>query len=110
MGLDHPAFTLSGLCAIGGLIGYFRKGSVPSLIAGLAISGLYGGAGYLLKQNANYGLELALATSSVLLFAGLSRSFQTSFQKPIPLLLLALGSVSTGYYAKKYNEFYPIFQ
>ena len=26
MGLDHPAFTLSGLCAIGGIMGYARKG------------------------------------------------------------------------------------
>ena len=35
MGLDHPAFTLSGLCAIGGIMGYARKGSFPSLVAGI---------------------------------------------------------------------------
>jgi len=109
MGLDHPAFTLSGLCAIGGLMGYFRKGSVPSLVAGLGVSTLYGISGYLLNQNANYGLELALGTSSVLLAAGLSRATSTGFKKPIPLALVLLGGLSTGYYLKKYDEFYPIF-
>ncbi|KAI5954349.1 hypothetical protein KGF54_002124 [Candida jiufengensis] len=105
--MEHPAFTLSGLCAVGGLMGYFRKGSLPSLVAGLAVSTLYGYSGYLLKNNSNYGLELAVGTSSLLFIAGLSRAIPTGFQKPIPLLLLVLGGVSTGYYLKKYNEFYP---
>lgn len=109
MGLDHPAFTLSGLCAIGGIMGYARKGSFPSLVASITFSALYGGAGYLLKQNADYGLELALGTSTVLLIAGLARSIPTGFAKPIPLVLLVLGGASTAYYAKKYNEFYPLF-
>lgn len=109
MGMDHPAFTLSALCAIGGVMGYARKGSFPSLVAGVAFSALYGGAGYLLKQNADYGLELALGTSTFLLVAGLARAIPTSFSKPIPVTLVILGSVSTAYYAKKYNEFYPIF-
>ncbi|EDK45074.1 hypothetical protein PVL30_002749 [Lodderomyces elongisporus] len=108
--MEHPAFTLSGLCAIGGIMGYVRKGSLPSLIAGTAVSVLYGYSGYLLKQNANYGIELALGTSSILLVAGLARAIPTGFQKPVPLILLLLGSVSTGYYFKKYNDFYPIFK
>ncbi|CAK9437276.1 uncharacterized protein LODBEIA_P16540 [Lodderomyces beijingensis] len=105
--MEHPAFTLSGLCAIGGIMGYVRKGSVPSLVAGLTVSVLYGYSGYLLKQNANYGLEIALGTSSLLLVAGLGRAIPTGFQKPVPLLLVLLGGLSTGYYLKKYNEFYP---
>ncbi|KAI3405903.2 hypothetical protein KGF56_001122 [Candida oxycetoniae] len=107
--MEHPAFTLSGLCAVGGLMGYFRKGSVPSLVAGIAVSTLYGYSGYLLKRNADYGIELALGTSGLLLLAGLSRAIPTSFQKPVPLLLVFLGGLSTGYYLKKYNEFYPFF-
>ena len=105
MGLDHPAFTLSGLCAIGGIMGYARKGSFPSLVAGITFSALYGGAGYLLKQNADYGLELALGTSTVLLIAGLARSIPTGFAKPIPLVLLVLGGASTAYYAKNIMNF-----
>lgn len=104
--MEHPAFTLSGLCAIGGFVGYIRKGSIPSLIAGSAISILYGSAGYLLKQNADYGLELALGTSAVLLVAGLGRAVPTKFKKPLPLVLTVLGGTSTAYYWKKYKEFY----
>ncbi|EGW34168.1 uncharacterized protein SPAPADRAFT_59605 [Spathaspora passalidarum NRRL Y-27907] len=108
MGMDHPAFTLAGLTAIGGIMGYARKGSVPSLVAGITFSALYGTAGYLLKQNADYGLELALGTSAVLLVAGLARSIPTSFKKPLPVVLVALGGASTAYYAKRYNDFYSV--
>ncbi|EMG48756.1 hypothetical protein SBY92_004037 [Candida maltosa Xu316] len=107
--MEHPSFTLSGLCAIGGIMGYARKGSVPSLIAGLSFSVLYGGAGYLLKKNADWGLELALGTSTVLLVAGIARAIPSNFSKPIPVVLVTLGGLSTAYYAKKYNEFYPLF-
>lgn len=106
--MEHPSYTLSGLCAIGGIMGYVRKGSMPSLIAGTTFSILYGTAGYLLKQNQDWGLELALGSSSVLLLAGLGRSIPTKFKKPVPLVLLGLGGLSTLYYGKKYNEFYPM--
>ncbi|KAK6459999.1 transmembrane proteins 14C-domain-containing protein [Scheffersomyces coipomensis] len=107
--MEHPAFTLSGLCTIGGIIGYTRKGSLPSLIAGVTLGSLYGVSGYLLKQNGDYGLELAVFNSTVLLLAGLSRGVKTQFKKPLPLVLIGLGSLGTGYYLKKYNEFYPFF-
>lgn len=107
--MEHPAFTLSGLCAVGGIMGYARKGSIPSLVAGTTFAVIYGAAGYLLKQNADYGLELALGASTTLLAAGIGRSIPTKFRKPVPLVLLGLGGLSSAYYAKKYNEFYPIF-
>ncbi|WPK27657.1 hypothetical protein PUMCH_005054 [Australozyma saopauloensis] len=107
--MEHPAFTLAGLCAVGGTIGYIRKGSFPSLIAGVTFTALYGYSGYLLKQNADWGLELALGSSSILLAAGFARSKATKFQKPVPLALLVIGGLSTFYYGKKYNEFYPLF-
>lgn len=90
-------------------MGYLRKNSKPSLVAGIAFGALYGVAGYLLKNNADWGLELALGCSSTLLVAGFSRSSSTNFKKPVPLVLLALGGLSTAYYGKKYNEFYPLF-
>ncbi|CAK7902749.1 hypothetical protein CAAN1_18S01200 [[Candida] anglica] len=105
--MEHPAITLSGLCAVGGIMGYVRKGSLPSLIAGTTFSILFGSAGYLLKQNADYGLEIAFVASSTLLAAGISRSLKAQ-KKAIPFVLIAIGGLSTAYYAKKYNEFYPI--
>ncbi|KAI5968280.1 hypothetical protein CANMA_002496 [Candida margitis] len=104
MGVDYPSFILSALCAIGGLMGYSRKGSVPSLFGGLGASLLYGTACYIMKSNGKFGIELALVASVILLLAGLARSFDTSFQKPVPLLLLALGVLSGGFYAKKLSQ------
>lgn len=104
--MEHPAFTLSGLCVLGGGIGYLRKRSLPSLVAGVTFGVLYGYAGYLLKQNADWGLELALGSSLTLLVAGIARAIPTNFKKPVPLVLVVLGGASTAYYAKKYNEFY----
>ncbi|KAI5958826.1 hypothetical protein KGF57_002260 [Candida theae] len=104
MGVDYPTIILSSLCAIGGLMGYFRKNSLPSLLGGLGVSALYAIAGYIINSNGRYGVELALAASILLLLAGLSRSITTNFQKPVPLLLLALGILSGGIYFKKLGK------
>ncbi|ODV84063.1 hypothetical protein CANARDRAFT_9059 [[Candida] arabinofermentans NRRL YB-2248] len=103
---EHPAFTLGGLSLVGGIMGYAKKKSLPSLVAGTSISALYFFAGYLLKENKEYGIHTALATSAVLAGAGISRSSKTGFKKPVPLMLALLGLTSTGYYAYKYNQFY----
>merc|ERR1712080_787887 len=77
------------------VMGYARKGSMPSLVAGTTFSIIYGVAGYLLKQNADYGLELALGASTTLLAAGIGRAIPSRFKKPVPLVLLVLGGVSS---------------
>ena len=107
--MEHPAFTLSGLCAVGGVMGYARKGSMPSLVAGTTFSIIYGVAGYLLKQNADYGLELALGASTTLLAAGIGRAIPSRFKKPVPLVLLVLGGVSFFFNDTATTEIYTIF-
>ena len=38
----HTSFTMSALTAAGGIFGFIRARSVPSLVGGLAVSSLYG--------------------------------------------------------------------
>lgn len=88
---------------------FSKKKSIPSLAAGVVFSAAFGAAGYLLHKNADYGLELALGSSSLLLAAGIARGIPVKFSKPVPLILTTLGLLSSAYYTKKYNEFYPFF-
>lgn len=101
--MEVPAYTIAALCAIGGVMGYTRKHSLPSLLAGSVFALLYATAGYMIASNGQYGLQLALGTSSTLMLAGIIRANQADFQKPIPNLLLALGAVSTAYYSYMFN-------
>ena len=48
-GSSHISLTMGGLCAIGGLAGYLKTGSTPSLLAGVGIGGLYCYGGYLIN-------------------------------------------------------------
>ncbi|KAI9338658.1 hypothetical protein DFJ73DRAFT_581683 [Zopfochytrium polystomum] len=56
--------------AVGGTMGYVKGKSVPSLVAGLTFAGLYTYSGYLIKNNADYGVEFATGTSVLLLLPG----------------------------------------
>ncbi|TPX65465.1 hypothetical protein SpCBS45565_g05121 [Spizellomyces sp. 'palustris'] len=98
----HPAYTLGGVCALGGYIGYQRTRSRPSLIAGLAFGALYTLSGYLIQNNLNYGIELATGTSALLLAAMGRRALKT--RKPVPSVLAVLGVVGSGYYGRKLWE------
>ncbi|KAI8310908.1 TMEM14 protein-like protein [Colletotrichum sp. SAR11_59] len=101
----HPSFTLAGLLAVGGTAGFLKTQSKPSLIAGLGLGAAYAYSGYLLKENKDYGAELALGNSIVLLGAGASRAVKTGGKAPIPLALTFAGAAATFYYQKKYREF-----
>ncbi|ORX91538.1 TMEM14-domain-containing protein, partial [Basidiobolus meristosporus CBS 931.73] len=98
----HTTATLAGLCAIGGIVGYFKGRSKPSLIAGLTFGTLFGVSTYLLKENREYGEELAAATSVLLTGAMLPRGIRT--RKPLPLALGTIGVLGAGYYSKKCYE------
>lgn len=77
---------------------------MPSLAGGIVTGVLFGSAAYLLKKNADWGLELALAGSLVLGAGSLPRAIKV--QKPVPIMLAVLAGLNGAYYAKKYYEFY----
>ncbi|KAI8608338.1 transmembrane proteins 14C-domain-containing protein [Chytriomyces sp. MP71] len=97
---DHLANSLAVVCALGGTVGYVKSKSIPSLAAGIAFGGLYGLTGYLIRKNADYGVELGLGTSMLLLGAVGPRAVTTRAR--VPLGMAGLGALGSAYFAKKY--------
>ncbi|XP_071409345.1 transmembrane protein 14C-like isoform X2 [Pithys albifrons albifrons] len=65
MAVDWFGFGYAALVTSGGLIGYAKAGSVPSLAAGLLFGGLAGLGAYQLSQNPS-NIWLSLITSGTL--------------------------------------------
>ncbi|KAL4810778.1 transmembrane proteins 14C-domain-containing protein [Aspergillus unguis] len=88
-----PALTLSVLTSLGGSIGYFKTGSLPSIIAGLAVGALYF-LSYIKLRGAsalagtNYGEEIGLLASVVLGGSSVPRAIR--LRKPVPVVLSVL--------------------
>ena len=103
-GSAHLNFTLGGLVGIGGAIGYFKKGSTPSLVAGLTFGSLLVGSGILISKNdALTGHTLASATTGIMTVAMAQRFMKT--QKFMPAGLIAtIGAAGCAYNVKKAIE------
>ncbi|GAB7364447.1 hypothetical protein MBLNU230_g4988t1 [Neophaeotheca triangularis] len=82
------AYALATLTAGGGITGYVRTGSVPSVIAGCSVGALYALGGYRMQNRQSYGLELALLASVVLAGSSVPRALRS--RKPLPMGLSAL--------------------
>ncbi|KAK7729474.1 hypothetical protein SLS57_001959 [Botryosphaeria dothidea] len=89
MGLETIAFILGALTAGGGITGYVRTGSIPSVAAGVTVGTLYGIGGYRISQKQAYGVELALLASVILAGSSIPRAIKTRKPLPIGLSLLA---------------------
>ncbi|RXW17771.1 hypothetical protein EST38_g8070 [Candolleomyces aberdarensis] len=92
----YPAYTMSGLCIIGGVTGFARTKSIPSLVAGVGVGLLYLWSADAIRKGTNNGIEGALGASAILLLSSLPRVAKG----PVPALL-AVTSATTGFYYGK---------
>ncbi|KAK3329350.1 transmembrane proteins 14C-domain-containing protein [Apodospora peruviana] len=90
MGLELQSYILAALTATGGIAGYARTKSKPSIIAGCAVGLLYGLGGYRMQNNEPYGVELSLLASVVLGGSSIPRAIR--LRKPVPVMLSLLAT------------------
>ncbi|XP_064101942.1 transmembrane protein 14C-like isoform X2 [Macrobrachium nipponense] len=94
MAIDYLSYCYAGIIVAGGVIGYVRKGSVPSLGAGLLFGSVLGYGAYQLSENpSNY--YLTLGTSTVLGgMMGMRYLNSGKFMPPGLIALLSLAMVA----------------
>mgnify|MGYP006091764155 CR=1 FL=1 len=104
-GSAHMNFTLAGLISTGGLVGYMKAGSMPSLLAGVTVGAMYASSGFLIKNGQNtYGHAVATAASLALVGGMLPRAAAKG--GAMPKIVTVLGLVSGIYNAKKLNDWF----
>ncbi|XP_064101941.1 transmembrane protein 14C-like isoform X1 [Macrobrachium nipponense] len=94
MGIDFISYGYATAVAFGGVIGYVKAGSVPSLGAGLLFGSVLGYGAYQLSENpSNY--YLTLGTSTVLGgMMGMRYLNSGKFMPPGLIALLSLAMVA----------------
>jgi uncharacterized membrane protein (UPF0136 family) len=107
-GSAHVNLSLGGLVMAGGVYGYFKKGSTPSLIAGLTVGSVLVGSGYLIAatDHVYHGHCLATATSGLLALAMGGRFASTGKFMPAGMVA-TLGAVGCAYNLQKALEWAP---
>lgn len=98
---ETTAIILSGLTSVGGIIGYARTGSIPSVAAGLSVGALYALSAYRISNRQTYGTELAILASLVLAGSSIPRAIKTG-GKPIPVGLGVLAVTGLVVYGGAY--------
>lgn len=89
--------------ATGGVIGYMRKGSVPSLIGGVGLSSLFLYSAYTINNgDSKLGHDIALVASA--LTTGAMGSQYLKKRTAVPGVVAALGAASTAYQLNKCME------
>ena len=106
-GSAHLNFTLGGLVTVGGCMGYFKKGSTMSLVAGLSFGGLLIGSGMLISKGESYkGHALASGVTGLMTIAMGQRFLSTGKFMPAGMVA-SLGAIGLAYNIQKTIEWMP---
>ncbi|KAF8315419.1 hypothetical protein DL93DRAFT_2079183 [Clavulina sp. PMI_390] len=97
----HPALTMAVIALVGGVAGFARKRSIPSLVAGTAVGGLYLASYRQIVTGGPNGYEGAFAASALLLVSSLPRVAKG----PVPLTLTVTSAMAAAYYGKTLYDF-----
>merc|ERR1712122_370975 len=103
-GSSHLNMTLGGVLCAGGLAGYVKAKSMPSLIAGFGLGALYFGSGVLINRGKSAQGHASAIVPSVVLTGAMGQKAITSGFKPMPSALAVVGVLATLYNGKKYLE------
>jgi uncharacterized membrane protein (UPF0136 family) len=101
-------YSVGGLVIVGGTIGYLKKGSKASLIAGLTVGSLLLGSSYLIAKTDRVfeGHALATATSGLLAMAMGQRYMQAGKFMPSGIVAV-IGAATFAYNCSKAIEWMP---
>ena len=103
-GSSHLNMTLAGVLCAGGLAGYIKARSTPSLIAGFGLGALYAGSAVLINQGQSAKGHASAIVPSVVLMGAMGQKAVTSGFKPMPSALAVVGGLAALYNTKKYLE------
>ncbi|TDL24078.1 hypothetical protein BD410DRAFT_786772 [Rickenella mellea] len=92
----YPAYTMAALCIVGGVTGFARTRSIPSIVAGVGVGLLYLYSADSIRKGTANGLETALGASAILLLSSAPRAAKG----PIPAVLTATSAAAGLYYGR----------
>jgi uncharacterized membrane protein (UPF0136 family) len=107
-GSAHTNLTLGGLVMVGGVVGYVKKGSKASLIAGIGIGSMLLGSGYLIAKTDKVfeGHVLGVTATGIMTIAMGHRFIGTGKFMPAGVVA-TLGALGCAYNIRKAIEWAP---
>lgn len=107
-GSAHANLGLGSLVIAGGVVGYVRKGSKMSLLAGVTFGSILLGSGYMIAKTDNvYEGHLLAAGTSGLMAAAMGQRYMASGKFMPSGMVAALGVIACAYNIQKAREWAP---